>query len=44
MLKGKVRSALDYLSKKTNGGVLQLYHFTPETTNNGETKMQGYSK
>ena len=40
MLQGKVTSALNYLSSKTNGGVLHLDDFVPETTSNGETKMR----
>ena len=39
MLQGKVKSALNYLSRKTNGGMLQLDDLVSETTNNGETKM-----
>ena len=39
MLQGKVKSALNYLSRKTNGGVLQLDDLVSETTSNGETKM-----
>ena len=37
MLQGKVRSALNYLSRKTNGGVLQLDDLIPETN---ETLMR----
>lgn len=40
MLQGKVTSALNYLSSKTNGGVLHLDDLVPETTSNGETKMR----
>ena len=40
MLQGKVRSALNYLSRKTNGGVLQLDDLIPETSSNGETLMR----
>ena len=40
MLQGKVTSALNYLSSKTNGGVLHLDDLVPETTSNGQTKMQ----
>ena len=39
MLQGKVTSALNYLSSKTNGGVLHLDHLVPETTSNDGTKM-----
>lgn len=40
MLQGKVTSALNYLSSKTNGGVLHLDDLVPETTSNGQTKMR----
>ena len=40
MLRGNVRSALNYLSRKTNGGVLQLDGLIPEACDNGETLMR----
>ena len=40
MFKGKVTIALNYLSRKTNGGVLQLDDLVPETTSTGETEMR----
>ena len=36
-LQGKVQSALQYLSRKTNGGVLKLGDLVPETTRSGES-------
>ena len=36
----KVRNALNYLSRKTSGGVLQLDDLIPEATSNGETNMR----
>ena len=35
-----VTSALNYLSRKTNGGVCHLDHLVSETASNDETKMR----
>ena len=40
MLRRKVRSALNYLSRKASGGVLQLGDLIPEASDNGETLMR----
>ena len=40
MLQGKVKNALNYLSSKTNGGVLHFDDLVPGTTSNGEAKMR----
>ena len=39
MLQGKTQSALRYLSRNTNDGVLQLDDLVPETANIDETEM-----
>ena len=39
MLQGKTQSALRYLSRNTNGGVLQLDDLVPETADTDETEM-----
>ncbi len=36
LLQGKIQSALRYLSRNTNGGVLKLDDLIPETRKNGE--------
>ena len=40
VLNGKVRDALHFLSRKTNGGVLQLDELIPDKSDQGETVMR----
>ena len=40
MMKGNIHSALRYLSRNTNGGVLKLDDMVPDTLTDGETKTR----
>jgi hypothetical protein len=40
MLQGKVQSALRYISRNSNGGVLKLDDLIPVTTKEGESIQQ----
>jgi hypothetical protein len=40
MLQGKVQNALNFLSRKTNGGVLRMDDLIPDSLNDGESVMK----